>query len=88
MPADLIVAPEAELDIAEAYVWYEGRRVGLGEEFVSSVEASVEGIRRWPGMYAVVYGDYRRSLVRRFPYPLRCVLRIRRGDGYDLCGVS
>ena len=46
----------------------EGRRVGLGEEFVSSVEACLEGIRRWPTIYAVIYRDYHRSLVRRSPY--------------------
>lgn len=33
MPAKLIVAPEAEQDVAEAYAWYESRRPGLGEEF-------------------------------------------------------
>jgi len=27
MAAKLIVAPEAELDITEAYIWYESRRV-------------------------------------------------------------
>ena len=26
MPVELVVAPEAELDIAEAFVWYEDRR--------------------------------------------------------------
>ena len=66
--ADLLVAPEAEQDIAEAYLWYEGRRIGLGEEFLSSVEACLEGIRRWPEMYAVVHEGNRRALVRRFPY--------------------
>ena len=33
MAAELILAPEAEQDIAEAYAWYESRRAGLGEEF-------------------------------------------------------
>jgi hypothetical protein len=46
MPVELVIAPEAELDIAEAYVWYEGRRAGLGEEFLSSVDACLESIRR------------------------------------------
>jgi hypothetical protein len=41
MPIELVVAPEAESDIAEAYAWYEGRRAGLGEEFLSSVDAHV-----------------------------------------------
>jgi plasmid stabilization system protein ParE len=68
MPVELVIAPEAELDIAEAYVWYEGHRAGLGEEFLSSVDASLESIRRRPEMYPVVHEGYRRSLIRRFPY--------------------
>lgn len=42
MAAELVIAPEAELDIAEAYIWYEGRRAGLGEEFLSSVDACID----------------------------------------------
>jgi hypothetical protein len=38
MAAELVLAPEAEQDIADAYAWYESRRVGLGEEFLSSVD--------------------------------------------------
>lgn len=68
MAADLVVAPEAEADIEEAYSWYESRRIGLGEGFLGAVDACVEQIRRWPQMYAVVYEDYRRALTRRFPY--------------------
>jgi plasmid stabilization system protein ParE len=68
MAAELVIAPEAELDITEAYVWYEGRRSGLGEEFLSSVDACLESIRRRPEMYPVVHEAYRRSLIRRFPY--------------------
>src|SRR5260370_21904575 len=68
MGAKLVVAPEAELDLAQAYVWYESSRVGLGEEFLSWVDACLEGIRRQPKMYAVVHEAYRRSLIRRFPY--------------------
>ena len=46
MAAELVVAAEAEQDILEAYVWYEGRRPGLGEEFLTSVDAGIESIRR------------------------------------------
>ena len=68
MAVELLIAPEAELDLAEAYVWYESRRAGLGEEFMSSVDACLESIRRRPEMYPVVDEGYRRSLIRRFPY--------------------
>ena len=68
MPVELVIAPEAGLDIAEAYLWYESRRAGLGEEFLSSVDACLESIRRQPEMYPLVHEGYRRSLIRRFPY--------------------
>ena len=68
MAVELLIAPEAERDIAEAYVWYEGRRSGLGEEFLTSVDACLESIRRGPEIYPVVHESYRRSLIRRFPY--------------------
>ena len=48
MTAELVFAPEAELDIAEAYAWYERRRAGLGEEFLSALDACIESIRRQP----------------------------------------
>ncbi|MGA2182701.1 MAG: type II toxin-antitoxin system RelE/ParE family toxin [Bryobacteraceae bacterium] len=68
MDVRLVLAPDAELDIAEAYVWYETRRVGLGEEFLNSVDACMERIRRQPAIYPVVHEAYRRALIRRFPY--------------------
>src|ERR1019366_3712672 len=81
MLVELVIAPEAELDIADAYVWYEGRRAGLAEEFLSSVDACLEGIRRRPEMYPVVHEGYRRSLIRR-------VLRTVGGCGHDLRCIS
>lgn len=68
MVAELIIASETEQDIAEAYAWYEGRRTGLGEELLSCIDACIEAIRRTPEMHAVVHENYRRGLVRRFPY--------------------
>lgn len=68
MVAKLIIAPEAEQDLSDAYAWYEDRRLGLGEEFLSCVDACVHSICRTPELYPVVYENYRRVLVRRFPY--------------------
>ena len=70
MAAKLVVAPEAELDITEAYVWYESRRAGLGEEFLSSVDACMERIRRQPAIFPRVHQEYHRALIRRFPYAI------------------
>jgi len=68
MAVDIIIAPEAEQDLAEAYAWYEDRRVGLGEEFLTCIDACIEAIRRTPEMHAVVHENCRRALARRFPY--------------------
>src|SRR5947209_53586 len=68
MGAELILAPEAERDLAEAYGWYENRRTGLGEEFLGCVDACIQSICRTPEMHAATQENYRRGLVRRFPY--------------------
>jgi len=67
MAVEVVFAPEAKRDLEEAYGWYERRRAGLGEEFLSAIDASIESIRRNPEMYAAIHGQYRRCLIRRFP---------------------
>jgi len=84
MAAELIIAAEAEWDLAEAYAWYESRRPGLGEEFLSCLDACIEAIRRTPQMYALVHENYRRGLVRRFPY---AVFYEYTGDTVTIYGV-
>jgi plasmid stabilization system protein ParE len=68
MAVKLVFAPEAKLDIAEAYSWYEDRRLGLGEEFLTSVDACIQVIRRSPEIHRLIHESYRRGLLRRFPY--------------------
>jgi plasmid stabilization system protein ParE len=70
MIAELVIASEIEQDILEAYSWYEDRRSGLGEEFLSCVDACIEAICRTPEMHVVVHENYRRGLVRRFPFAI------------------
>ena len=48
MAVRVVAVPEAEQDVADAYDWYEGRRVGLGEEFPGCLDACIETIRRSP----------------------------------------
>ena len=70
MAAKLSIAPEATLDLDEAYGWYECQRTGLGEEFLGCVDACVQAICRMPELHAKVYAGFRRALVRRFPYAI------------------
>ncbi|MBP7052691.1 MAG: type II toxin-antitoxin system RelE/ParE family toxin [Phycisphaerae bacterium] len=68
MAAELVIAPEVVEDLAEASAWYESRRTGLGEELLTCVDACIAAICRLPEMHPVVHQQYRRGLVRRFPY--------------------
>lgn len=68
MAARLVLAPEAEADLAEAYGWYERRKAGLGEEFLEAMESCVAKIRLRPRIFPIVHEGYRRALVRKFPY--------------------
>lgn len=36
-----MILPEAEEELGEAVVWYEGQRAGLGLEFLGVVEAGI-----------------------------------------------
>lgn len=68
MGVELHFAPEAYQDIDEAYTWYEAQRIGLGEIFLSRLDACIRSIVRAPESYQVVHESYRRALLRRFPY--------------------
>jgi plasmid stabilization system protein ParE len=64
----LIVKPEAEEDLLLAYEWYEIRRPGLGDDFLMSVEATFERIKRNPNEFILKYKEVRRARLNRFPY--------------------
>lgn len=68
MKKALIIRPEAETDLAEAFVWYEERVPGLGSDFLLSVDAALASVQRNPEMYPVMYKNVQRCLIRRFPY--------------------
>ena len=58
----------AEADIIEALAWYRERGLGLGEEFLRSLDSCLAKIQRLPESNPVVHRDIRRALLRRFPY--------------------
>jgi plasmid stabilization system protein ParE len=51
MAKNLIILPQAEQDITEAYNWYQERELGLGEEFLRCIDASIQMIERNPEIY-------------------------------------
>lgn len=68
MSFELIIRPEAEADIADAFDWYEARVRGLGSEFLLVLDAIFNSIIRDHLIYPVVHKNVCRALTRRFPY--------------------
>ena len=68
MSRRLILRPEAEEDLREAYIWYEQQRPGLGDELLRAVDDCLAAVRRYPMMNPVVHKEARRALTHRFPY--------------------
>jgi plasmid stabilization system protein ParE len=78
MSREIILRPEAETELAEAFEWYEERVPGLGSEFLLAVDAVFRCIIRNPQMYPVIHKAMRRALVRRFPYQVLFVIETNR----------
>ena len=77
MSRRLIVRPEAEFDIIEAAVWYEGREPGLGLEVMAEIRAAINRALQDPLAYLRLRKrpHVRRILVRQFPYRVFYIVR-------------
>lgn len=60
--------PEAETEFNEAIDYYEDIEPGFGYDFALEVYSAIKRSVDFPKAWAVLDGDVRRSLVRRFPY--------------------
>lgn len=87
MSLPLIVLPEAEDEVLDAMRWYEGRRRGLGLEFVGVVEHALVDIAEAPERFSVWPADprYRRAVLDRFPY---LVVYEVRPEGIEVVAVA
>ncbi|MEK6651503.1 MAG: type II toxin-antitoxin system RelE/ParE family toxin [Nitrospirota bacterium] len=62
--------PEVEEDAINGYVWYETKSKGLGEDFLRMFYAYANEITWNPLLHPKAYQDFRRRLLRRFPYAI------------------
>ena len=70
MKYKVIVRPEAEDDLKEAFYWYEDKRTGLGYDFLLQVDAGINFIYRNPEIHSIEYKGTRKHLIKRFPYKI------------------
>ena len=70
MARQIILTPEAKADARDAFGWYEEQDRGLGDEFLDCLESAFMQIADHPTRYPVRFDDFRRILIRRFPYAI------------------
>lgn len=67
---EIIVRREAQLEVQEAFRYYQEISEGLGFEFMRSLDAALQSIKRSPSAYQRIYQETRRALLRKFPYAI------------------
>ena len=70
----IIIRPEAEAELNEAFIWYEEKVRGLGFDFIIQVDACLNSIERTPEIYPLVHRNIRRTILRKFPYEVFYVI--------------
>ena len=74
------LAPEAADELAEAVLWYQARREGLGQELLDELEATLPTIGRRPRSFPRLRDfddrfEIRRALLDRFPFAIVFLVR-------------
>ncbi|MBU0702080.1 type II toxin-antitoxin system RelE/ParE family toxin [bacterium] len=60
--------PLAQIELDDAFSWYEEQVVGLGYEFLDEFDQSVRLIASFPELFEQIEMGVRRCLINRFPY--------------------
>jgi toxin ParE1/3/4 len=68
MKYHIVFTPDAEQDIEDSYLWYEGQAEGLGEDFRTELKATTGRIVLAPFGYQILEEDTRRALLNSFPH--------------------
>jgi hypothetical protein len=62
--------PLVDTEIETTARWYDGKKPGLGTDFVDEVERVIGMIGEQPLRYSVRFNSWRRANLRRFPYSI------------------
>jgi len=61
------IKEEAELEIFEAYIYYEEKQIGLGDRFLGQLEKYLNRICKNPLHFPLKNG-YREAFIKKFPF--------------------
>ena len=62
--------PEADVELAEARVWYQSQREGLDVALMQRIDEALNRIIQNPNAFPLVHRQLRRAIVRQFPFAI------------------
>ena len=68
MAIEFIVKESAKQDIMEVVDWYDFKKQGLGDRFYKELLSEFEKIIEHPKLYSFYKKDFRRAILKYFPY--------------------
>ena len=60
--------PDIYQELNDAYYWYESKSIGLGDDLLNELDKAFSLILNLPNTWPVLSGNFRRFLLKRFPY--------------------
>ena len=66
----VVIRPDAERDLRAACEWYRRKEPRLGGEFLDAVAVAMRGLEEDPKRQRLYYLNFRRVILRRFPYKI------------------
>lgn len=68
MATDFIVTETAKQDVIEIVDWYDYKQLGLGDRFYKELLTEFERIKKNPAIFPFYKKDFRRVVIKHFPY--------------------
>lgn len=69
MNFNLIISDSAEVEVIEAFIWYEDKKIGLGEKFFEELDILFEYIISNPFLFPVKRKKiYHEAVLKKFPF--------------------
>lgn len=68
MEYELVIRPEAKVDLLDTFQWYQDQAPDLGYDFKSCVDEVISKILENPRIYKQVFLDIRRAVIKSFPF--------------------
>jgi hypothetical protein len=70
MSYKLILKEELDMEVSQAFAYYEGQQNKLGHKFLQSFEDALHSLEKHPLTYQIKFRNFRQINVTPFPYVL------------------